>query len=87
MYGPFFASKSFLEGWKGFSWGEDYSVQAVPLFIYERTYQIGYLILCDHRWFFNDSMAVVSYYAIDKANQEAQRLIPNEPTAKEMHWW
>ena len=77
MYGPFFASKSFVEGWKGFSWGEDYSVQAVPLFIYERTYQIGYLILCDHR----------SYYAIDKANQEAQRLIPNEPTAKEMHWW
>ena len=53
-------------------------VQALPAFIYERGYPIGYLTSRDPRTFLKFNMAV----SVDEAIREALRLFPNVPAVK-----
>ena len=54
-------------------------VQALPAFIYERGYPIGYLTSRDPRTFLKFNMAV----SVDEAIRESLRLFPNVPAVKE----
>ena len=54
-------------------------VQAVPAFIYEHGYPIGYLTSRDLRTFLNFNMAV----SVDEAIREALGLFANVPAVKE----
>ena len=54
-------------------------VQALPAFIYEHGYPIGYLRSRDPRTFLKFNMAV----SVDEAIRESLRLFPNVPAVKE----
>ena len=49
-------------------------VHAVPAFIDERSYPIGYLMSCDHEMLLDNKMVVMSSCSVDEAIRESLQM-------------
>ena len=58
-------------------------VHAIPAFIYERSYPIGYLMSHAHGMLHDNKIAVTSRCSVDKAIRGTLHLFPNLPDVKE----
>ena len=59
-------------------------VHAIPAFIYERGYPIGYLMSHDHDMLLDNKIAAASWCSVDEAIREALRLFPNLPDVNQL---